>query len=102
MTPAPTDSPQRTPRDPSSRTVAAGIISWIGINPATCNQFRMLVPEASGRMIGARAKRVGLGGADPGAGGLSVRPRDWQFSFQEQYLRLNTSMRFCFFRSWKP
>jgi hypothetical protein len=39
------------------------ITEWVGINPATCNQFRMTLPREVSRTIGRLAERTGRGKA---------------------------------------
>lgn len=85
MVPAPADSLERPPGGSSREASPPRITSWIGVNPATCNQFRMRVPAESGRLISSRAKGIGLGRADPGRGSLALRARDWLEPIQEQY-----------------
>jgi V8-like Glu-specific endopeptidase len=87
LVPAPSDQITRDPirRTTPSRTPAARITEWVGVNPATCNQFLMRIPEKTARTIAKAAKRQGLDRANPGLGGLTPRPRDWLAPVQEQY-----------------
>jgi V8-like Glu-specific endopeptidase len=86
MVPAPTDTQGLRQGVAPGATPPASITAWIGVNPATCSQFRIRIPEETGRMIAARARRKGLGRADHGPGVASARPRDWLEPRQEQYV----------------
>ena len=48
------------PVDPPPRQF---VTDWIGINPSSCNQFRMALPAETSRRIGSLAARNGLGEA---------------------------------------
>lgn len=39
------------------------VTDWIGINPSSCNQFRMAMPAKASRVIGSLAERMSLGEA---------------------------------------
>jgi len=39
------------------------VTDWIGVNPSSCNQFRMAMPANTSRTIGSLAERAGLGEA---------------------------------------
>lgn len=84
LVPAPADAIARPSRATPPDTAPANIAGWVGVNPASCNQFRIRVNEETGRQIGARATQKGFGRADPGRGGLTARVRDWNLQIVDQ------------------
>jgi V8-like Glu-specific endopeptidase len=57
------DLPNRIPPRPDPPPASETVTDWMGVNPATCNQFRMRVSAAAGRIIGTLANRNGHGKA---------------------------------------
>lgn len=49
--------PSRPPDPPARQSVN----DWVGVNPTTCNQFRMDMPAETSEIIGSLAERNGLG-----------------------------------------
>jgi hypothetical protein len=77
--PSADDLPNRPPREEPPQTRPEPIDEWIGVNPATCNQFRMRIPPETRRSVARRARRRGIGRGDPGREILTTFPRDWAF-----------------------
>ena len=48
---------------------------WIGVNPATCNQFRIRVSDDTRRRIASNAAQRGFGRAEPGRLSMALQPR---------------------------
>lgn len=89
LVPAPPDEEilRRTETGPERES--ASITSWMGVNPATCNQFVMRLPVQTRRTIAALASARDLGRAKPSPDfrlDAVIRPWDWAFQFQEQYV----------------
>lgn len=84
LEPAPPDSIGRGAAGTPPSTPPSRITAWVGINPATCNQFRMRIPEKTARPLGSAARTKGLDRANAGREPVAPRPRDWDFA-QEDY-----------------
>ena len=85
MMPAAADSLPRPAREPGAVTPQR-ITGWIGINPATCNQFRIRLPSQTARGIAAGAVHKGFGRAEPGPASPSiVHPPDGALEMPDQY-----------------
>jgi V8-like Glu-specific endopeptidase len=90
LVPAPPDDPAlRPPPGVPSADPPAVIDEWIGMNPGTCNQFRMRVPTPTRKIVADRATERGLGRANAGPDFRLddvIRPGHWIIPFQEQYV----------------
>jgi hypothetical protein len=66
VVPAPPDdaSLRSSPRVPAADTPPP-LTDWVGVNPATCNQFRIHIPVLTRRILAARATDKGLARANP-------------------------------------
>ncbi|HET9263284.1 MAG TPA: serine protease [Vicinamibacterales bacterium] len=86
--PAPPDTlANESPSRPDPGAAAPALTDWVGVNPATCNQFQMHVPVATREILADRAAERGLGRADPGPDfnpDHVIRPGDW-FPLPEQW-----------------
>ena len=89
VVPAPADDPTRRPPAGTSPGEPPGVITdWVGVNPATCNQYRIRVPAQTRSIVTGRARDKDLGRANPGPGFRVddvLRPGDWYVPQQEQY-----------------
>jgi Trypsin-like peptidase domain len=69
-------------RDPPARNTG-----WMGVNPATCNQFLMRFPVETRRAIAALARAKNLDNVNPGPDfriDNVIRPWDWAIPFPLQ------------------
>lgn len=90
---APPDEPTRRPAGTPPADPPAVITDWVGVNPATCNQFQMRVPVTTRRIVAGLARDKGLARANPGPDfrlDSVFRPGDWLIPFHEQYVSPNT------------
>lgn len=91
--PPPDELANRTGRDdvPSPPEPAAGISEWIGVNPATCNQFKMKISPEAGRILRRLGRAKEIGRAHIGRDIITkITPSDWHPPEQEQYGEPNT------------
>jgi len=89
VVPAPADDPTRRSAAGTSPGEPPGVITdWVGVNPATCNQFRIRVPVQTRSIVAGLARDKDLAKANPGPGFRVddvVRPGDWNVPPGEQY-----------------
>jgi V8-like Glu-specific endopeptidase len=81
------------PVDPPPRQF---VTDWIGINPSSCNQFRMAMPAKASRIIGSLAERKSLGEASSVFDhiGPVFPPWDYLPPEEEQFGNPNTGLYF--------
>lgn len=82
------DLPNRFPPRPDPPSASETITEWMGVNPATCNQFRMSISVAASRMIGKLANRNGHGRASLSIDHLpsTIPPWDYRPPEDEEFV----------------
>lgn len=82
--PSADELPNRFPPRPDPPTTPEKVTAWMGVNPTTCNQFRMNMSTAASRIIGAMAHRDGHGKASQAFDHIPTKFPPWDYRPPEE------------------